>query len=111
MYYTGIDLHKFTSYLTTVDSIGRIVKQENLKNAAHNFIQYFSDLGDENIATVESTMTWYWLNDLLTSMNIPLILAHAKYVKAIAYAKVKTDKVDSHTLAQLLRMDYIPGCT
>jgi transposase len=54
-------------------------------------------------------MTWYWLNDLLTSMDIPLVLAHAKYVKAIAYAKVKTDKVDSHTLAQLLRMDYIPA--
>lgn len=53
-------------------------------------------------------MTWYWLNDLLTSMKIPLVLAHAKYVKAIAYAKVKTDKVDSHILAQLLRMDYIP---
>ena len=109
MYYTGIDLHKFTSYLTTVDSSGRKVKQENLKNAAHNFIQYFSDLGDENIVTVESTMTWYWVNDLLTSLNIPLVLAHAKYVKAIAYAKVKTDKVDSHTLAQLLRMDYIPA--
>ena len=28
--------------------------------------------------------------------------------KAIAYAIVKTDKVDSLTLAQLLRMDYIP---
>ena len=27
MYYTGIDLHKFTSYLTTVDSSGAIVKQ------------------------------------------------------------------------------------
>ena len=53
-------------------------------------------------------MTWYWLNDLLTSIKIPLVLAHAKYVKAIAYAKVKTDKVDSHTLAQLLRMNYIP---
>jgi transposase len=42
-------------------------------------------------------------------MNIPMVFAHAKYVKAIAYAKVKTDKVDSHTLAQLLRMDYIPS--
>ena len=109
MYYTGIDLHKFTSYLTTVDSSGAIVKQANLKNASHNFIQYFSDLGDENITTVESTMTWYWLNDFFSSINIPMVLAHAKYVKAIAYAKVKTDKVDSHTLAQLLRMDYIPA--
>lgn len=108
MYYTGIDLHKFTSYLTTVDSSGIIVKQENLKNAAHNFIQYFSSIPGEHKTTVESTMTWYWLNDLLSSINIPLVLAHAKYVKAIAYAKVKTDKVDSHTLAQLLRMDYIP---
>ena len=108
MYYTGIDLHKFTSYLTTVDSSGNIVKEADIKNVAYNFVQYFSDLGKENITTVESTMTWYWLNDLLTSLNIPLVLAHAKYVKAIAYAKVKTDKVDSHTLAQLLRMDYIP---
>ena len=109
MYYTGIDLHKLTSYLTTVDSSGAVVKQANLKNVAHNFIQYFKSIPGEHKTTVESTMTWYWLNDLLTSINIPMVLAHAKYVKAIAYAKVKTDKVDSHTLAQLLRMDYIPA--
>ena len=29
--------------------------------------------------------------------------------KAIAEAKVKTDKVDAHTLAQLLRVDYLPA--
>lgn len=108
MYYTGIDLHKFTSYLTTVDSSGVIVKQSNLKNNDFEFVQYFADLHEDHKATVESTMTWYWLNDLLVTLKIPLILAHAKFVKAIAYAKVKTDKVDSHTLAQLLRMNYIP---
>jgi transposase len=31
-------------------------------------------------------------------------------VKAIAYAKVKTDKVDARTLADLLRMDMVPEC-
>ena len=108
MYYTGIDLHKFTSYLTTIDSDGCIVKQANIKNVDYNFLQYFSDLACEHQTTVESTCTWYWLNDLLNSINIPLILAHAKYVKAIAYAKVKTDKVDSHILAQLLRLNFIP---
>lgn len=109
MYYTGIDLHKFTSYLTTVNSSGNIIKQQNIKNVDHNFIQYFKSMRGKHTTTVESTMTWYWLNDLLESINIPMVLAHAKYVKAIAYAKVKTDKVDSHTLAQLLRMDYIPA--
>ncbi|MGD8306660.1 MAG: IS110 family transposase [Ignavibacteria bacterium] len=109
MYYTGIDLHKFTSYLTTVDSSGKIVKQQNIKNIDYNFVQYFGSLPGEHKTTVESTMTWYWINDLLEKLNIPMVLAHAKYVKAIAYAKVKTDKVDSHSLAQLLRMDYIPA--
>jgi hypothetical protein len=30
--------------------------------------------------------------------------------KAIAYEKVKTDKVDARILADLLRTDMIPGC-
>lgn len=59
MYYTGIDLHKFSSYLTTVDLDGNIVKQSNLKNNDFEFIQYFADLNDDHKATVESTMTWY----------------------------------------------------
>jgi transposase len=57
---------------------------------------------------VESTTGWYWLNDLLEANGIELVLAHAKYLKAIAYAKVKTDKVDSQTLATLLRQNLIP---
>ena len=31
MYYTGIDLHKFTSFLTTVEPDGNILKKENFK--------------------------------------------------------------------------------
>lgn len=40
--------------------------------------------------------------------DIDLQLAHAKYLKAITYAKVKTDQVDAKTLAQLLRLDMVP---
>lgn len=36
------------------------------------------------------------------------MLAHATRLKAIASAKVKTDQVDSDTLAVLLRADLIP---
>jgi transposase len=35
-------------------------------------------------------------------------VAHPFMVKAIAYAKVKTDKVDARILADLLRTDMIP---
>jgi transposase len=109
MLHTGIDKHKDNSFLTTVNDEGTVVRQERLKNTVADFTTYLRSFGDENQrAVVESTTGWYWLDDLLTSLGVELILAHAKYLKAIAYAKVKTDKIDSETLAQLLRMNYIP---
>jgi len=108
MFYTGIDLHKKTSYLTTVDESGSVLKQQNIRNRPINFQNYFASISGTHKATVETTGSWYWLADLCQTLSIELVLAHAKFVKAIAYAKVKTDKVDSHILAQLLRMDFIP---
>ena len=57
---------------------------------------------------VECTSSWYWLADWCRANGVALTLAHAKMVKAISYAKVKTDKVDAKTLAELLRADLIP---
>lgn len=108
MFYSGIDQHKLFSYITTVDSDGIVIKETKLNNNSFEILNYFSSLGKEHSATVETTGGWYWINDLLSSQGIDLKLAHAKYVKAIAYAKVKTDKVDSLILAQLLRLNFIP---
>lgn len=38
-----------------------------------------------------------------------MTLAHPQKVRAIAEAKIKTDKIDAHILAQLLRADSIPA--
>lgn len=67
------------------------------------------EIGDPVKAVVEATSSWYWLADWAETRNVELILAHAKMLKAIAYAKVKTDSVDAHTLAQLLAADLIPA--
>ena len=45
----------------------------------------------------------------MREQQIPVTLGHSKYIKAISYAKVKTDAVDAATLAQLLRSDLIPA--
>lgn len=108
MFYSGIDLHKDNCFITTVDDSGTTVKQERLHNNPHIILAYFDSLPGPHKAVVECTAGWYWLNDLLEPHGVELILAHAKYLKAISYAKVKTDKVDSHTLANLLRLDSIP---
>lgn len=108
MYYSGIDLHKKTCFITTIDERGAIVKQDGLPNDEALILHYFFSLGTSHKAVVECTANWYWISDLLTDHGIELVLGHAKYLKAISYAKVKTDKVDSFTLAKLLRMELIP---
>ena len=108
MLYTGIDHHKVSSYFTTVDDQGKIVKQMKLYNEPQIILNYFHNLKDQHKAVCECTIGWYWLVDLLKAHDIEISIAHAKMIKAIAFAKIKTDKVDSLTLAQLLRMDFIP---
>ncbi len=109
MFYSGIDLHKDMCFTTTIDESGMIVKQSKVPNDDHAILNYFFSLGKDHRAVVESTSNWYWLSDLLKDHGIDLILAHAKYLKAISSAKVKTDKIDSETLAQLLRLNLIPA--
>jgi len=41
MLYTGIDLHKRFSHLTTVDEKGMIVKQEKINNEPVNIHNHF----------------------------------------------------------------------
>ena len=108
MLHTGIDLHKRTLVVNTVDAAGVVVKTGTLPTTAAAVRTYFRALGPEQRAVVESTASWYWLADVFRAEGIALTLAHAKYVKAISYAKVKTDAVDAATLAQLLRGNLIP---
>lgn len=109
MFYSGIDLHKDNCVITTIDEEGRIINQERVRNIDYKILNYFAVNEGRHKAVVESTANWYWLSDLLHDHTIEMTLAHSKYLKAITYAKVKTDKVDSFTLAQLLRMNLIPS--
>ena len=108
MLHSGIDLHKNDLVVTTLDAGGALVGQRRLRTSRREVREHFRSLGGPHRAVVESTASWYWLADLLGAEQVELTLAHAKLVKAIAYAKVKTDAVDALTLAQLLRVDLIP---
>jgi len=107
MYYTGIDLHKKTSFITTIDARGKIVTRANLQNVEEDILAYFANLGEQAKIVIESMSSWYWLYDLLTAEGYEVAISNPAKTKAIASAKIKNDKVDSHMLAQLLRADLI----
>jgi transposase len=108
MLYSGIDLHRRLIVICTVDSAGTVVARAKIKTEPDAVVTYFRQWTEPHHAVVECTSNWYWLCDLLRSLGMVVVLAHAKYLKAISYAKVKTDAIDAHTLAQLLRMGFIP---
>ena len=108
MLYSGIDLHKRTLAIHTVDAAGTLVRKADLPTRREAVTAYFATLDGPHQAVCECTSMWYWVRDLLVPHGIDLRLAHAKYLMAISYAKVKTDAVDAATMAQLLRVQLIP---
>lgn len=108
MWYSGIDQHKAFCLITTYGGEGARVKQARVPSTPLALQQYFAAFPGPHQAVVEYTGGWYWLADTLGTLSVELVLAHATRVKAIAAAKVKTDQVDSETLALLLRAELIP---
>jgi transposase len=107
MLYTGLDLHRSFSYITTVNDRGKIIGQKKLPSN-REVVEFLKEFDETMEVAIEATPSWYWLYDRLEEEGFEVKLSHPLKTKAIAYAKVKTDKVDSATLAHLLRSDLLP---
>jgi hypothetical protein len=106
-FFTGIDLHKRSLTATTLDAEGSVVASAKMPCHADALRAHFAQIPGDHRAAVECTTGWYWVYDALAS-EVDLHLAHAKGVKAIAAAKVKTDSADARMLAHRLRADLLP---
>ena len=102
-----MDLHKKTSFITTIDNNGKIVFRHNFANKEDQILDCFVNLDGPTKIVIGSMCSWYWLHDLLKAHNFDVVISNSLKTKAIASAKIKNDKVDSHMLAQLLRAELI----
>ena len=107
MLYSGLDFHRSFTYVTTMDEKGEILGQKKLPSNGE-IVDFLKGFEDSMEVAIEATPSWYWLYDCLEEEGFDVKLSHPLRTKAIAYAKVKTDKVDSATLAHLLRSDLLP---
>ncbi|MBI4426066.1 MAG: transposase, partial [Candidatus Kerfeldbacteria bacterium] len=107
--YIGFDIHKRYTFYTQMNETGVIQRQGKLSNTREALGEFFADVTEPARVAMEATMNWYHLFDLLEVLEIPVTLAHPERTRAIAEAKVKTDKVDSTILAHLLRADLVPA--
>lgn len=108
--YIGVDYHRKFSYMTAMDEKGTIVKEGTVKNNREAIASFLSQAHcDGNSAAVlEASRNWPVMHDWLEELVGEVHLAHPLKVKAIAEAKIKTDKIDARVLAHLLRSDLLP---
>lgn len=109
--FIGMDLHKNTSTLCVKDCEGSIVASEKIltdKNDVKRFIDSIKRKGKDLSLVMEPVSQWYYYADLIENLGVDVHLAHPMRVKAIASAKIKTDKIDAGILSDLLRADLLP---
>lgn len=107
-YYCGIDLHARTMYVVVTDQTGQVLVERNMKTNASEWLKLIEPYREDLVVAVECIFTWYWLADLCAKEGIRFVLGHALYRKAIHGGKAKSDKIDAHKIAALLRGGMIP---
>jgi len=107
-HYCGIDLHARKMYICILDAEGTIVVHRNINCNPAEFLKTIAPYRENLVVGVECMFSWYWLNDICLKEKIEFTLGHALYMKAIHGGKAKTDKIDSHKIAVLLRGGTFP---
>ena len=110
MTFAGLDLHKKEVEAVLLDDDGRILHRSRFpatRAALETFAQtHFSP--DSTVAAVEATTNTWPVAAILQPLVQKVVVSNPLRTKAIACAKIKTDKVDALALAQLVRTGYLP---
>jgi transposase len=106
--YVGMDVHRKRSQVAIVDDAGVQQRNRNLANDPATLVPVLGALAPGTPVAFEAAYGWGSLAELLEELELEPHLVHPSRCKAIASARLKNDKVDAATLAQLLRADLLP---
>jgi len=94
--------------LCILNQDGAILVHRNMPAGPEPFLQAVTPSREDLVVCVACLFTWYWLADLCVREEIPFVLGHALYRKAIHGGKAKNDKIAAQKIAVLLRGGMLP---
>jgi transposase len=107
--YVGLDVHKHVIQACIVDAGGKVVQRERFVLERNTLLIFARNcLRKSDRVAFEATTNSWAVADVLAPYVAEVFVSNPLQTKAIAQAKIKTDKVDAHVLAQLLRCDFLP---
>jgi len=109
MSFAALDLHKRIVEAVILDHEGNILRRDRFPATREALTEFArKHLSAETLLAVEATTNTWAVVELLEPYVAEVIVSNPMRTRAIAFAKIKTDKVDALVLAQLLRADYLP---
>jgi transposase len=107
--YVGCDVHRLTVVFCILTAEGRLVGTFTVA-ATRADLETFArqHLTAEDHLALEATFSCWAVLRVLSPFVARAVVSNPLTTKAIAQSKLKTDKVDARTLADLLRCDYLP---
>lgn len=109
MRYCGIDLGGMSSYACVQDERGTKLWAGWVPMTATDLTQFVKRYGRSGLRiAIEAGNQTAWVHDVLVAAGAVVTVVHPKRVKLIAESRAKTDKIDSKTLCDLLRLDGLP---
>lgn len=108
-YYIGLDVHKKTIQYCIKRIDGEIVREGRVTATRAALGDWVRGLDQPWKGALEATMFSAWIYDALKPHAVELKVAHSAMLKAIATSKHASDRLDARHIADLVRMDWIPG--
>ena len=106
--YVGMDIHEKTITGTAMTENGEIQFRKTIPNTREAVQCFLSGVPSPQVKiAIEACDLWRGVYKMLRELGYHVVLANPLKTRQIAGAK-KTDKVDSKTLANLLRTRYLP---
>jgi len=109
MPFAAFDIHLKSVEAVVADDAGAILLRRNFP-ATRKAIEDFArqHLSQAHRIALEATFHTWAIASVLEPFVAEVVVSNPLRTRAIAEAKIKTDRVDAEVLVHLLRLDYLP---
>ena len=104
----GLDVHREFAQIAVWED-GRVRQAGQIALTAEALRVFCDSLGPEDEVAIEATCNTHAIVRLIAPHVARVVVSNPLKTRAIAEAKVKTDKVDAAILAELLAADFLPS--
>ena len=108
MRYIAFDVHKGYCEAAEISDGGKL-RHFRFPNTREAWVRLSGELSPDTKVVLEATGSAHWIYDLISPYAGEVLLSNPMKTRAIAEARIKTDKIDAEILVRLLRSDFIPG--